>query len=81
MRGDDGSRAVDRLRLGKWERARSAREVESRRLMRAFERGDLATVRSAEFRATEMVRAFSASGFTAASMAVMAFVGVDRPSV
>ena len=45
--------------------------------MRAFEKGDLATARSAEFRATEMVRALSASGFTAASKAVMAFVGVD----
>ena len=45
--------------------------------MRAFEKGDLATARAAEFRAMEMVGALSASGFTAASKSVMAFVGVD----
>jgi N-acetylneuraminate lyase len=47
------------------------------RLMRAFEKGDLAIARSAQFRATDMIKALSASGFTAASKAVMAFVGVD----
>jgi N-acetylneuraminate lyase len=47
------------------------------RLTRAFEKGDLATARSAQFRATEMVKVLSASGFTAASKSVMAFVGVD----
>ena len=47
------------------------------RLMRAFEKGDLAAARSAQFRATEMVKVLAASGFTAASKAVMGFVGVD----
>jgi N-acetylneuraminate lyase len=47
------------------------------RLMRAFEKGDLATARMAQFRATEMVKILAAVGFTAASKAVMAFVGVD----
>ena len=45
--------------------------------MRALEEGDLATARSDQFRATEMVKALMASGFTAASKSVMAFVGVD----
>jgi N-acetylneuraminate lyase len=47
------------------------------RLMRAFEKGDLAAARSAQFRATEMVKTLAAVGFTAASKAVMGFVGVD----
>jgi N-acetylneuraminate lyase len=47
------------------------------RLMRAFEKGDMTTARSAQFRATEMVKALAAVGFTAASKAVMAFLGVD----
>ncbi len=47
------------------------------RIMRAFEKGDLTTARSAQFRATEMIKILAASGFTAASKAVMAFVGVD----
>jgi N-acetylneuraminate lyase len=47
------------------------------RIMRAFEKGDMATARSAQFRATEMIKVLAASGFTAASKAVMAFVGVD----
>ncbi len=47
------------------------------RIMRAFEKGDLTTARSAQFRATEMIKVLSASGFTAASKAVMAFIGVD----
>jgi N-acetylneuraminate lyase len=47
------------------------------RIMRAFEKGDLTTARSAQLRATEMIKVLSANGFTAASKAVMAFVGVD----
>jgi N-acetylneuraminate lyase len=47
------------------------------RLIRAFEKGDLPAARSAQFRATEMVKTLSSFGFTAASKAVMAFVGVD----
>jgi N-acetylneuraminate lyase len=47
------------------------------RLMRAFDKGDLAAARSAQYRATEMVKALSSLGFTAASKAVMSFVGVD----
>jgi N-acetylneuraminate lyase len=47
------------------------------RIMRAFEKGDLTAARSAQFRATEMIKVLSASGFTAASKAVMTFVGVD----
>jgi N-acetylneuraminate lyase len=47
------------------------------RLIRAFEKGDLATARAAQFRATEMIKPLGALGFTAASKAVMSFVGVD----
>ena len=47
------------------------------RIMRAFEKGDLTAARSAQLRATEMIKVLSAAGFTAASKAVMAFVGVD----
>jgi N-acetylneuraminate lyase len=47
------------------------------RLMRSFESGDIAVARAAQFRATEMVRTLAATGFTAASKAVMAMVGVD----
>ena len=47
------------------------------RLIRAFEKGDMATARSAQFLATEMVKPLGALGFTAASKAVMSMVGVD----
>jgi N-acetylneuraminate lyase len=47
------------------------------RLIRAFEKGDIATARAAQFRATAMVKTLAALGFTAASKAVMAFAGVD----
>ena len=40
-------------------------------------KGDMATARSAQFRATEMVKILAALGFTAASKAVMTFIGVD----
>jgi N-acetylneuraminate lyase len=46
-------------------------------LIRAFEKSDMATARAAQFRATEMVKILAALGFTAASKAVMSFVGVD----
>jgi N-acetylneuraminate lyase len=49
-------------------------------LIRAFEKGDLATARAAQFQATETVKTLAALGFTAASKAVMSFVGVHcRP--
>ena len=47
------------------------------RLIRAFEKGDMAAARAAQFRATEMVKALAAVGFTASSKAVMSFLGVD----
>jgi len=47
------------------------------RLIRAFDKGDIAAARAAQFRATEMVKALAALGFTAASKAVMNYVGVD----
>jgi N-acetylneuraminate lyase len=47
------------------------------RLLRAFEAGDLATARAAQFRATELVKTLASFGFMAASKAVMAMVGVD----
>ncbi len=47
------------------------------RLMRAAAEGDMATARSAQFLATEMVKHLAALGFSAASKAVMSFVGVD----
>ncbi len=47
------------------------------RLIRAFDKGDITAARAAQFRATEMVKALAALGFTAASKAVMSFVGVD----
>jgi N-acetylneuraminate lyase len=47
------------------------------RLIRAFEAGDIATARAAQFRATELVKTLAAFGFMAASKAVMAMVGVD----
>jgi N-acetylneuraminate lyase len=47
------------------------------RLIRAFEKGDMAAARAAQLRATEMIKPLGALGFTAASKAVMPFVGVD----
>ncbi len=47
------------------------------KLIRAFDKGDIAAARAAQFRATEMVKSLAALGFTAASKAVMSFVGVD----
>ena len=47
------------------------------RLMRAAAESDMATARSAQFLATEMVKILAALGFTAASKAVMSFIGVD----
>ncbi len=47
------------------------------RLIRAFEKGDMAAARAAQFRATTMIKPLGALGFTAASKAVMAFAGVD----
>jgi N-acetylneuraminate lyase len=47
------------------------------RLIRAFEKGDFPTARAAQLKATELVKPLGALGFTAASKAVMAFVGVD----
>jgi N-acetylneuraminate lyase len=47
------------------------------RLIRAFEAGDLAAARAAQFQAVGMIRLLNSFGFLAASKAVMAMVGVD----
>ena len=47
------------------------------RLMRTFESGDMAAARAAQLCATEMVKTLAGFGFTGASKAVMAMVGVD----
>jgi N-acetylneuraminate lyase len=47
------------------------------RLLRAFQDGDLAAARNAQFQATEMVKTLASLRFHAASKAVMAMIGVD----
>jgi N-acetylneuraminate lyase len=47
------------------------------RLIRAFEAGDRAAARQAQLQAAEMVMTLARFGFSAASKAVMAFLGVD----
>lgn len=47
------------------------------KLIRAFESGDLATARSLQLQAAEMIQALCEFGFMAASKAVMALMGVD----
>jgi len=47
------------------------------RLIRAFESGDLAAARAAQFQATELVKTLASFGFLAASKAIMSLVGVD----
>ena len=47
------------------------------RLMRAFEKGDLATARSAQFRATEMVKVLSAARLHRSVKGRHGFIGVD----
>jgi N-acetylneuraminate lyase len=47
------------------------------RLIRAFESGDLPTARAAQFQAVEMITTLYEFGFSPASKAVMAMLGVD----
>ena len=47
------------------------------RLIRAFESGDIATARSAQHQAMQMIKILCEFGFMAASKAVMSLVGVD----
>jgi N-acetylneuraminate lyase len=47
------------------------------RLIRAFESGDVAAARAAQFQAMEMIKTLGRFGFSAASKAVMALLGVD----
>jgi N-acetylneuraminate lyase len=48
-----------------------------RRIMRALEAGDLAAAREAQLQAAQLVTTLAGFGFSAASKAVMALIGVD----